>query len=288
MVSANAGHRTTASRTKRRRKNLAQSACDALSHVLLRDPQAELTVADHSGKSFTALELLGNAFLMQGILVDTLGSNSALWTLSYEWSAYLAFPALLVAFWGSGTATRLVAGAFAFGVAYAISPSWRPLFFAWCVGAAVSHVRENKIQPPLAFTAATWALAFAVVMDRPLARTFLGPTQFIILPLVSAFFIWSAPARLDGRGGKLCGQLGAVSYSLYATHMPLLFLLRAALSPNGFQPSLTGWMMVIISSCACVIFAFAIWWCFEARTHHVYSYLSALWPRHDQASSKSP
>ena len=92
------------------------------------------------------------------------------------------------------------------------------------------------------------------------------------LPLVTVAtvaLVWSETARANLRGAPLAG-LGAISYTLYATHMPLTILLTAALAgPAMHVAGAMRWGVVAGATAALVLVAGALWWTFERRTEAI-------------------
>jgi peptidoglycan/LPS O-acetylase OafA/YrhL len=90
-----------------------------------------------------------------------------------------------------------------------------------------------------------------------------------LVTVATVALIWSETARANFRGAPLAG-LGAISYTLYATHMPLTILLTAALAgPAMHVAGAMRWGVVAGATAALVLVAGALWWTFERRTEAI-------------------
>ena len=98
------------------------------------------------------LTFLGNAFFVGGIRVPTFGSNTALWSLGFEFWMYVIAAIILMAFFVSGL-TRIVLLAVAIGSAFLVGERVLVYVPIWLLGALVamntSHLSAwaNRINP---------------------------------------------------------------------------------------------------------------------------------------------
>lgn len=244
---------------------------DAVSRVQLaglEEPAAGLS----AGVPFGAqpwVAVAGNALLLQGVLVENCGSNSALWTLSWEWASYAAFCGMMAATSAGHPLRRVVAFGILAAVLAVMGPRWCLYFVAWCVGAYVAKVRMSGSNPPLPFRLTVPLLVFAVFMDRPLARAGCDALQIAVLSVATGAFLWAAPSCGTGRAPTRMERLGRISYSLYASHTPLLALIAVCLAPTRLRADPVGWILVALATLACVLLGACLWRLFESRTDEV-------------------
>jgi peptidoglycan/LPS O-acetylase OafA/YrhL len=193
------------------------------------------------------------------------GVNGPLWSVATEAQAYLLFPLLLLPAWRRWGAAGAVAVGFAAGIgAYAAAPDvlWRAcpwylgLFALGMTAAGLTHgaARAAAAGPPWGWWAAgLWAVAWAASALRPEwgwhaeagapgggavaidAAVGLGTVCLIV------WLTRGAAGMVGGGSGSRRGAqrvvqalqwrpvmaLGAVSYSLYLTHMPLVLMVAA-------------------------------------------------------------
>ena len=84
--------------------------------------------------------VMGNAFFLQEIFVDTAGSNNALWSLANEFWYYLAFPlCLLAAQRGQPMLRRAFYAALVFAIAALVGKAIFLLFFVWLLRCSYSR-----------------------------------------------------------------------------------------------------------------------------------------------------
>jgi integrase len=108
---------------------------------------------ESSGPGHICLDRDRKCVLHPGTLVPTLGSNGALWSLSYEAIDYVVFPLLAVGVWTARGSRRYVAGLLA--VLLFAGAGWQIdlNFFIWLLGAAIAWQRGrigSSAGPPCA------------------------------------------------------------------------------------------------------------------------------------------
>jgi peptidoglycan/LPS O-acetylase OafA/YrhL len=188
---------------------------------------------------FTVMTWLGNLVFLQEILVGTFGSNTPLWSLSYELWYYLAFPFLVLAASGRGRARLLPL----LGAAAILAFTGREIaasFSLWLLGAATAAL------PPLPRRAALLAVV-AGGLGLGATLLFVGTHEAVRTTypadLTVAFFAAVAVVgiRQDRRPAppryaRAARWLAGWSYSLYLVHYPVLFFLGAVLAAAGAAP----------------------------------------------------
>ena len=231
---------------------------------------------------------LGNATFLQDVYVPTFGSNSPLWSLAAEFWYYLAFPAVLVLVWrGVSGRARLLAAAVLVGavVVIALGPAGggRVLQLAptWALGAAVAAFRPMIVtivdrvgsSGLLAGRIVLGVLVLAaMVVD---SRVWSTPTTYALAAVTA---LWLASLVTDVRtswGRKMLAPTSWAaewSYSLYATHLPVLALLAAVTVPNVEE----RWALTPLTALGCLaltavpmVAAVLFYWLFERNTNTV-------------------
>lgn len=188
------------------------------------------------------METLGNIFFVQSIHVPTLGTNSPLWSLAFEFWYYVLFPAALVAMSGKFTRkVRHISALLAVAGAVTAGPGVLALFPAWLIGAAIAWKQEqiSGIIDRLSHTALLLARAAAVlaVLGSSCAVVAFGdrmPGLGIVVAAPSALMLALLCTRTP-RAVVLRPMSSAAewSYSLYAVHVPILAFIASFIVPRA-------------------------------------------------------
>ena len=194
---------------------------------------------------------IGNALFLQDIAVPALGSNGALWSIACEFWYYIYFPFLYCALRSRSWPRIVVAAAL-----LPVLPS--PLLFGcWLMGGAVyvlaerlgSDRRVHWIFPAVALGNFCFIIVALKLLPLPpfandlvLAASF---ALFMGLGMKSPFG--------EARGLNRAAHFGArSSYSVYATHLPIVVFLANFVVPSSRIPaSPWSWgVMVVITIAA--------------------------------------
>ena len=228
---------------------------------------AQPSVYDAYASGRTAFAFAMNVLFLQGFAAPTFGSNSALWSLSYEMIFYALYPLLLLARVRFGARAAFCAvfgvGTSCIAVHVAVpSIGWTiaPYFAIWSIGALIAEAFAGGVSPnrPLALLAIGTAL-ITPSLARPGA---LDPTvQSAIfasgLALIMAVFVLHPIGRAPAAALARLRGLGARSYTLYVVHTPLLVCMAALwLRWRASLPE-SGWLMPMGIAVA-VALAFAL------------------------------
>ncbi|WP_445444037.1 acyltransferase family protein [Clavibacter sp. km3a] len=232
--------------------------------------------------SYAPLTFLGNMAFLQDLHVPVLGTNQPLWSLAYEFWYYLLFPALLVALWpGGGVRRRLVGVVLAVLAVVVSGPAVMGLFPAWALGAAVAALRGRisgivgampRRALALARMCALPAIVAAAVAAHEIEMPYRGGALLLAAVTAVAMSVFVVDVAWTGRAGRILDAASWTahsSYSLYATHMPLVVLAAAVLVPSVDERwalgglSVLGFLGVVV---ACCLVAYVFARCTERRT----------------------
>lgn len=240
----------------------------------------------------TFTTLLGNVFMMQNILVGTLGSNAPLWSLAYEWWYYCLFGFFAFAFTNKGN-TRFVFGLLGFTVAVLLPTKILLWGCIWSLGLVAQMWLKSKAWRPSAWLGIC-IFSFAMVASRlshssestinadsyliEFSRDFLLAIGFVVA-LVSASRLTKHLPR-----PQLSAWFAEFSYSTYLIHFPALLLI-VAFCFHVFdlkfqtQPSPLG----LIYMMALTVMVYVICYFFakltERHTHIARKKLNLFWVR---------
>ncbi|HEY3989954.1 MAG TPA: acyltransferase family protein [Acidobacteriaceae bacterium] len=243
-------------------------------HMLVREGPIDLSVRT----------LLGNAAFVQGILVPTLGTNAALWSLSYEFWYYVLFGLLVTAalrttrLW-----LRLILAAMVLVVAWFTGFAIMALAPLWFFGLGIYLLPRMTLSAKqrtlllagstllfaafLGFTFGTRAPKWA--LTQPLTVDLVTGTLFALV-LYAMLHANPTPSRYQ----QMAHRIAAPTYSLYANHLPAILLLLAWIgvrrSPTPAHClELFGWFIV------CWLYGYGLYLLFEARTPAIRNWIES-------------
>jgi len=236
---------------------------------LLSSGPSESTPADHSIATFFA-----NVAFLQTIATPVYGSNGPLWSLANEFWYYIIFPLLASSVLVRSSVTKRGLGVVAaLLVASALPVSLVLLGSIWCMGAVVSFLAAKK-----AYSNAFASLPYMLAMSLCVAVGILAGFRWTGVPTdIVLGLAWAAllPAlamlpRVDGHYARIANGLSEISYTLYATHFPLLaFIYFTILAPNQWEPGALPVILAVAMLAAALALAVLFWWLFERRTGEI-------------------
>jgi peptidoglycan/LPS O-acetylase OafA/YrhL len=224
--------------------------------------------------NYTLPALLGSAAFLNTIITPCFGSNGPLWSLANEFWYYLLFPALVCVIRLRSAARERLAYACLLGaVLWFVGRSISLYFLIWLMGALVAKLTlsaRRRWGEGLALASAGLAAACGVAFW---AGDQAAISDFVLGAAVSAL-VWLAWSNRDfgvtGAYRWTAGVFAGFSYTLYATHFPLLVLLRADLLPKErWQPSFASLVFASAVLAGVLLFAYAVSRVTEARTESV-------------------
>jgi peptidoglycan/LPS O-acetylase OafA/YrhL len=213
--------------------------------------------------------------------IPPLGSNSPLWSLTYEFAYYMIFPAALLALRPrAGVSMRALYGLMAAALIYYFGRRILLYFPIWLMGlavrvvpprptAGVAAVRLRNLAAVVLVLACT-AFRHTALFQRLAGNASLEIGDFVVgLAFAAALYVLLLDARPDGGGVYDAVARGGahISYTVYVVHMPFLIFVRALLN-DGPQWSFDAGTAMRASAvfAATLAYATVAWYCFEART----------------------
>lgn len=236
-------------------------------------PIGQDSIAPHILQRLDAKTFFGCLFFLQDILTKTFGSDSPLWTLSYEFWFYIAFPLCLGAITKRYTWPWRIANVLLLVVAgFFVGPKIVAYFSLWLLGASLQLVPKKLTNFNIERLAATAFLAFlAVTMLLIVAQLRLFVSDIIEASACWGFcYVILHQTALAGNGiyTRLSKRLSDMSYTIYLTHNPILTFICAALMTPWIRWHLDVlhlfFYVLILGVTFCA--QYALYWCFESRT----------------------
>jgi len=206
--------------------------------------------------------------------VPTFGSNGALWSLSYEFWYYLAFP-LLVFLLARSQSWKMRAisclGLLAWG--WFVGLSIFLLGLTWLMGALIAFLPAFPARRP-------WKRGIAIFLALVLFAAGLVESKLLgslpsdlVLGLAVTAMIWvtlhCATAPLPAFYVHMARRAAHSSYTLYLVHLPMLIFLKAVLHLPRAYP---GWHACLVGAgvlVAIVLYAQLVYEAFEKNTDRV-------------------
>jgi peptidoglycan/LPS O-acetylase OafA/YrhL len=212
-----------------------------------------------------------NILFMQTIVAPVFGSNGPLWSLANEFWYYITFPLLLYGTIGQGgLLSRIGSGLLGFALVMFLPVEMMLLGLIWIAGAVAHYaaaqpdlrrIVDHRVWAAIMLIAITTFLIFDKLHPRILWDLLLGAAFAGILPfltfLPSLGEIYQKPAT----------ALSNISYTLYATHFPVLAFIWFVLFAPSKWPF--GPMAILLMAGLCaiaLIISTLMWWAFERNT----------------------
>ena len=206
--------------------------------------------------------------------VPTFGSNGALWSLSYEFWYYLAFPLLVFLLARSRSWQMRVLsclGLLAWG--WFVGLNIFLLGLTWLMGALITFLPAFPARRP-------WTRGLAIVLALVLFGAGLVESKLLgslpsdlVLGLAVTAMIWvtlhCATAPLPAFYVHMARRAAHSSYTLYLVHLPMVIFLKATLHLPRAYP---GWHVLLIGTgvlAAIVLYAQLVYEAFEKNTDRV-------------------
>jgi peptidoglycan/LPS O-acetylase OafA/YrhL len=215
--------------------------------------------------------MLGNYVFLQGIYVPTLGSNGPLWSLSYEFWYYIAFPFLAGAlFPGISIRKRVLNGALLVAVVVFMRPPIAVLGLTWLMGVAIHYLPQLPANSSLvrrsltimALVACGGVLVWCKQIGNPLTDYVLGLAVTALIYVVLSCSRTPMPEAYNRTAHVLSGS----SYTLYLVHVPLLIFIAAWMGMERQVPDARSLLTGCGIFAATMLYAQVVWFFFERRT----------------------
>jgi peptidoglycan/LPS O-acetylase OafA/YrhL len=231
---------------------------------------------------------------LQGFSCPAWEQNPALWSLGYEWALYLFAPAIiLLIVWKASPGLRLMA--IVLVCAIAVTVCHYPIeavfwFSAWFLGAGSYRILHSRHVPlPAGLLGAGLIIAGMAIRHLKAAGELETDT---IIAVGAAIAIACRQLVTFPLAPRLVGWAAGFSYTLYALHLPLVFLIVSIFQGIGFPrenvpPSPAAFMEFGVTVAFCLLIAFLVSLVTERKTGEIRGAMMRMCPpRADREASE--
>jgi peptidoglycan/LPS O-acetylase OafA/YrhL len=212
--------------------------------------------------------LLGNIFNTQTILVDPLGTNGPLWSLSNEWSYYVLFVFLFI-----NNLTRVLFLLLISIIGF-YNISILIFGFVWIIGALFVLIDRQILHRYVS----TVALLVILAISRKYHGYYIDFSIGLSIVLVINSLRYSNPVKASGPIllKDFNKKMADFSYSSYLFHFPFLVFTISVLNFNSvnilqMQPNIDNIAIYLIVLILIYLFSFGMYMLFERHTYKLYS-----------------
>jgi peptidoglycan/LPS O-acetylase OafA/YrhL len=229
---------------------------------------------------------------LQGYSCYAWDQNPALWSLGYEWALYLFAPVIIqLIVWKASFGLRLIGIVLACAIAATICTHpekavfW---FLVWFLGAGSYHLlRAGRLSLPYGLLGACLII---VGMAMARLKSASGLEANTLIAAGTALAIACRPMVEFRLAPRFSSWAAGFSYTLYAIHVPLVFLIVAIFQNLGFPrdkipPSTLAFMEFGITVAICVLVAYLVSLVTERKTSQIRAAMMRMCPRTDRKPS---
>ncbi len=229
---------------------------------------------------------------LQGFSCASWEQNPVLWSLGYEWALYLFAPAIIqLIVWKASPCLRLLAIALVCAIAATVchypleAVFW---FSAWFLGAGSDRILRAGIVPlPVGLGGAFLIIAGMALRHIDAASE---TKSDMIIAAGAAIAIACRPLVAFPLAPRFFGWVAGFSYTLYAIHSPLVFLIVTLFRKSGFPsdipPSPAPFMEFAATIAICLLSAFMVSLVTERKTGQIRDVMLRMCPpRTDKKAS---
>ena len=220
---------------------------------------------------------LGNVFFLQGIITSTFGSNGPLWSLSYEFWYYIAFPCALTLLLSPSKKVKVANALILLGLGIFVGQAIALSFGIWMLGVAVIFLpflwhNHKPVKSYVAWLATVPLLVALVLSVSSKQHDFSWATAVTFALLMYLIFRVTNEVRDKDKlslSMKSSKYAAGFSYSLYLLHLPPLVFLHSyvhSLSSFKWQPTAQNSMIAILIIFWIIFYCWLISLLTEART----------------------
>ncbi|MBW4890088.1 acyltransferase [Mucilaginibacter sp. HMF5004] len=251
-------------------------------HIGLYTHKVSFATIDYSiADRLSAGHFFASLFMLQNILLPTLGSNSPLWSLSYEFWYYLLFPCILLAitYLKSNIKKALIPVILLISMSTLLPLGILQYFLIWLFGLIPFYLTLNK--------AFYKYILLAVLVIWLILKKSGGIDSFlydIVLGVIVAFLVAAFKnddQPLSNSFLRFNEKLSSFSYSIYLIHFPTFLLLITLLNNYAIPctvlpPSILAYGIFVFVFSVTLIVSYIVACYTEFKTPQFRAYLKQI------------
>lgn len=245
----------------------------AADHSIYTAPAGQDYISENSFQSIKNITIyLGNLFFLQTIFFPVIGTNAPLWSLSNEFWYYILFPCMILIFMSKRRVQKISSLIFCMVIIYFNNDYSNFLFLVWIMGAFVSWLPKKipaRYAPGIAALSALMFALFFMILKKLHLSLYLSD---LLCGIAASGFIYCVSCHTTqcrpSYYGYFSRYFSEISYTLYLTHLPALFLICALINTPWSIHSIRA-ISFLKFSLACffvVIWASILYKLFESKT----------------------
>jgi peptidoglycan/LPS O-acetylase OafA/YrhL len=219
--------------------------------------------------------LVGNAVFLQRIAVPTFGSNSSLWSLSYEFWYYMVFPSIVLIAVGRNRVINLMIVSV---VAILVGTSIDGYFGIWLMGVVVNFLPRrqwSRVRRGFAIALGLGGISVGVLFWYRYQRCLIaldyltGASATLVIYAVMNDF----SRNMSSCYHALTREMSSMSYTLYLAHAPVIVFVAVALGEPQLQPNGRNVLLLGLLGGGILGYAYLVSRMTESRTERVRQHL---------------
>jgi len=226
---------------------------------------------------------IGNAFFVQKILVPTLGSNGALWSLANEFWYYVIFPLFYFAFKKNMLLKhRIILTVCGLGLLYFVGYQIAFNFAIWLMG-GLSYLISLKVNKKylnnniaMIATLIVFIVATCMLRLKLYENIFNNYTLSILFALCIPFLIQTEMRSNLLR--KATSYFSDISYTLYLAHLPFIYLITSIIDFQDEIWSAKSFWLFAALTILTILYAKLMYLLFERNTKQIREFFTSKFP----------